>query len=164
MFSIKGVLHVRPVEATDERFVYELFCSVRGIEFEYAELSLAEKEQFLRSQFQAMHGTYAQRFPDGKHYIVVNQGEDIGRIYVNESNEEIRLLDVIIHPNQRNQGIGSQLMQQMIQHSEQTGKAIRFYVWQTNYAGQRFYERHGFKQIRNDNAYLLFELIPTPST
>lgn len=160
MFSEKGDLRVRPVKSTDMAFVYELFCSVRGPELEYTNFNAVEKARFLTSQFKAMHDSYAQRFPKGQHYIVVKQDEDVGRIYVNETDEEIRLLDVIIRPDKRNQGIGAHLLQQMIQRSNQTGKTIRFYVWHTNIAGQRFYERLGFKQVRDDDAYLLYERIP----
>lgn len=157
MFSSTGNLRVRLVEPNDEPFVFMLFCSVRGPEYAASGLSSEEQMQILHHQYRAMHSTYAERFPNGQHYIVSEGDQDIGRIYVNESADEIRLLDVIVHPNQRNRGLGSKLLKQMIKHGKRHGKTVRFYVWATNHAAQRFYKRHGFVQVRDDQSYLLFE-------
>lgn len=126
MFNPTASLSVRPVQPEDDLLVYALFCTVRGPELEYTHLSHDQKETHLRSQFEAMHRSYAERFPNGEHNIIVHHGEDIGRVYTNITEDEIRLLDIIICLKQRSQGLDSQLIQQMIDHSDATGKAIRF--------------------------------------
>ena len=162
MFPTKGKLHVRPYTTEDKDFVYGLFCSVRAGELEYSNLDEAQKKQFLDHQFKAMHHTYGTRFPQGEHLIVVRRNKDVGRIYINENDDEIRLLDIIIAPEQRNKGIGADLLKMMMQRSNQINKVIRFYVWHSNFDAQRFYSRLGFVQVRDDNSYLLFERVPNP--
>ena len=87
--------------------------------------------------------------------------KDIGRIYTNTTEDEIRILDVIIHPKWRNKGVGGQLMEAMIAETERTGKTLRFYVWTTNHDAQRFYKRHGCQMVEDMQGYLLFERPPT---
>lgn len=160
MFSDQAELTFRPVQQADEPLLYDLFCSVRAPQFARANLTAEQQQQLLRHQFLAMHASYAQHYPHGGHYIVEQNGEPIGRVYVNESNEELRLLDIIIARSRRNQGVGARVLQQMIERSNATGKPIRFYVWQDNVDAQRFYERLGFNQVRDDQSYLLYERRP----
>ncbi|MEM7033144.1 MAG: GNAT family N-acetyltransferase [Chloroflexota bacterium] len=160
MFIQTNSLSTRLVRPEDGPLLYDLFCSVRALELEQAALSPDQKEMHLRSQFEAMHSSYAERFPNGEHRIIRFQGQDVGRIYTNISSDEIRLLDIIVTPDLRNRGIGGQLMKQMISYSEETEKAVRFYVWQANEQAQRFYVRHGFSQTHQEGPYLLYERYP----
>ncbi|MGB1253895.1 MAG: GNAT family N-acetyltransferase [Candidatus Promineifilaceae bacterium] len=150
----------RVVGKADQALIYRLFCSVRGPELSHSTLTPQQQHEHLLSQFSAMHSTYQQRFPNGVHNVIVWKGKDIGRIYTNESADEIRILDVIIDPAYRNHGIGSHIMRQLTTQSDKTTKALRFYVWMSNKAAQRFYTRHGCQPVRQDGAYILFERLP----
>ena len=164
MFDSMKNLSVRLVEPEDDLLLYDLFVSVRGAEVAQANITDQQKDEFLRFQFEAMHNTYADNFPDGIHHIVIRKKKEIGRIYTNSTHEEIRILDVIIHPKWRNKRVGSQLMEAMIEESEKTGKTLRFYVWTTNSAAQRFYKRHGCEMVEDVQGYLLFERLPQTSS
>ncbi len=163
MFENMPNLSVRLVQPEDEPYIFELFASVRGEGLAEAGMTAEQRQQFLDFQYKAMHNTYADNYPEGIHNVILRKKKPIGRIYTNETDTEIRILDVIIHPKKRNHGFGSEIMQAMIAECDRTNKILRFYVWTNNAAGQRFYKRHGCEFIRDDGGYLLFEKQPTPT-
>ena len=161
MFENMTNLSVRLVQPKDEPFIFELFASVRDEGLAETGMAAEQVQQFLEFQYKAMHDTYASNFPNGIHQIVLRRGKEVGRIYTNETPEEIRILDVIVHPKKRSMGIGSQVMESIIAACDRKGKMLRFYVWASNEAAQRFYKRHGCQFIRDDRGYLLFEKEPS---
>ncbi|MCA9996958.1 MAG: GNAT family N-acetyltransferase, partial [Anaerolineales bacterium] len=85
-------------------------------------------------------------------------------IYVDHNPTEIRLLDIVLLPEKRNQGIGAAYLQTLQQAAGQANIPLRFYVWQLNHAAQRFYQRHGCRVVEEVGAYILMEWRPLQST
>jgi GNAT superfamily N-acetyltransferase len=77
------------------------------------------------------------------HQIVQCDGNDIGCIALNEEPAALLLKTLYILPGHQNHGIGSVLMQRIIERSDASGKPIQLRVLRVNPA-RRFYERHGF--------------------
>ena len=46
--------------------------------------------------------------------MIVRDGEDIGRLYVDHRTHEIRIVDIALLPAHRNQGIGRALVQAVL--------------------------------------------------
>ncbi len=116
-----------------------------------------QKEQFLRTQFNAQTNQYWETYPQSQYDIIEADGVAVGRIWTNQSDTELRILDITIAPHHRDKGIGSHIMRDLIAIGEAAALSIRFYVWQDNEPAQRFYQRHHFRAVRQDGAYILME-------
>lgn len=158
--AIRPEPSLHPVNEQDWPFIYELFKSTRAWEMSLVDWSDEQKETFLQQQFHAQKVQYIGNYPMGEHNIVLLDGRPIGRIYTAELKNEVVLLDVILAPEARNQGVGSFLMEQLKEQARRVNKPLRFYVWQLNHAAQRFYQRHDCYFIDELGAYLHMEWKP----
>lgn len=154
-------LATRPYTPADAPFVFTLYETMRAMEMSLVDWDDARKEQFLRAQFDAQQQHYTTNFPDADHDIILFKDEPIGRIYVDRSGQEIRLLDIVLLPPFRNRGIGAIFLEQLKQEGQTAVIPVRFYVWQLNDAAQRFYRRHDFEIVKEEGAYVLMEWLPT---
>lgn len=151
----------RPYTPDDAPFVFALYATTRAGEMALVDWDDAQKEQFLRMQFQAQKQHYTSAFPAARHDIILFNGEAVGRIYVDRNPHEVRLIDIVLLPAYRNRGIGAFFMEQLKQDARTAGVPVRLFVWQPNEAAQRFYRRHGFEDVGQQGAYVLMEWQPT---
>lgn len=154
----------RPVTAQDDSFLYGLYKTMRAWEMAQVDWAESEKEKFLQQQFNAQKTHYLQAFPNASHNIILHNGQPIGRIYADHGPNEIRLLDIVLLPETRNQGIGAAYLQALQGEAAQANIPLRFYVWQLNHAAQRFYQRHGCRIVEEVGAYILMEWQPRPAS
>lgn len=77
------------------------------------------------------------------HQIVQCDGIDIGCIALVDESTVLVLKTLYILPSHQNRGIGTALMQRIIEQAESNKKTIHLRVLRVNPA-RRFYERHGF--------------------
>lgn len=106
-------------------------------------------------QFQAQHQHYHREYPDAEYQIVTLRGVEVGRLYVHRREAEVRILDVAVLPEHRNQGIGTRLLQGLIAEAKITGKPVSVYVDNLGGAG-RLFERLGFSARENDGINTFF--------
>jgi ribosomal protein S18 acetylase RimI-like enzyme len=150
----------RPATSQDEPFLFELYKTMRAWEMAQVDWGESEKDKFLQQQFNAQKNHYLQAFPNATHNIILHNDQPIGRIYVDHNPNEIRLLDIVLLPETRNQGIGKAYLQALQHQAQQANIPLRFYVWQLNQAAQRFYQRHGCQMVQEVGAYILMEWRP----
>jgi ribosomal protein S18 acetylase RimI-like enzyme len=86
----------------------------------------------------------------------------VGRLYVARLDQEIRIVDITLMPQERNEGIGSFLLQGLLAEAGRTGKVIRIYVENFN-PSLRLFQRLGFRQIEQHGIHLLMEWSPNIS-
>ncbi len=70
--------------------------------------------------------------------------------------DEIRIIDFTVRRDQRNAGVGSFQLRQLLREAETVGKAVRIYVEDFN-PSLRLFERMGFKPIADEGMNLLLE-------
>lgn len=123
----------------------------------------AEKKEFLEFQYRAQTQSYTTRFPDSVHSIVLIDGEPAGRIWTDEWEDEIRLLDIAILPRFRNRGAGTILLTRLQDDARASGKALRHSVEINNESAIRLYERLGFTIVPDYDfaTHYLMEWIPS---
>jgi len=91
-------------------FLYRLFASTR-LDVQMVDWSAAEKEQFLRMQFDAQHSHYQKYFATAQFSIILSgNGESIGRLYLHQGEDEFRIVDISLMPKHRRRGIGSAII------------------------------------------------------
>lgn len=152
---------LRPARSEDAQFLKELFASTRAQELAYMPLDENQKDLFLSMQFHAQSQQYAARYPQAQHSIVLQNDTPIGRILIDRSQKEFTLVDVALLTEHRNNGIGTQLVQNLLTEAGAEGKPVRLHVFTSNPA-IHLYERMGFARTGGDQVYL--EMLWSPAS
>jgi ribosomal protein S18 acetylase RimI-like enzyme len=152
-------IKLRTVQPEDQEFLYRVYASSREMELAAVPWDDAQKEQFLRMQFNAQDKYYHEYYSNAAYDVVLVDGEPAGRLYVDRWAEEIRVMDIALLPQYRNTGIGSTLLRRVMDEGAQSGKKVSIHVEQFNPA-LRLYERLGFKGKEQRGVYYLLEWTP----
>lgn len=154
-------ISLRAVAPDDEELLLQIYASTRADEINQVAWSDEQKSVFLRWQLEMQRRDYEARFPHADYDIILFKGRPAGRLWVARVEDQIRLLDIAILPEYQNRGIGAYLLQRLITESEKVGKPLRHWIFKSNTAARRFYERLGFRLIEDDRAYLFMEREPS---
>jgi len=149
-------LRFRPIEDSDLDFLRELYASTRTSELAQILWSEDQKQDFLDQQFQAQHQFYQQQFSQAQFELILSSETPVGRLYVDEREDEFRLIDIALLPEYCGQGIGGSLLAQILEHARRKNKSVRIHVEQYNPA-MHLYKRLGFCQIDSNGIYDLME-------
>ncbi|MEM7049390.1 MAG: GNAT family N-acetyltransferase [Acidobacteriota bacterium] len=152
-------IELRPMTSEDLPFLLQVYAGTRAEELAAVPWSDAEKEQFVRMQFEAQHTFYQQQFPDAAYDLVVVDGEAIGRLYVDRRTDEIRLIDIALLPEKRRGGVGSRLLAELLAEGQAAGLPVRIHVEKNNPA-LSLYHRLGFEELEDQGVYYLMEWSP----
>lgn len=145
-------LRLRLEEEGDRNFLCALYGSTRKTELDRVDWSDAQKQQFVEHQFSAQASQYRQHYPLAAFLVVELDGERIGRLYLHRARTELRLMEVTLVPAMRNQGLGSLLMRNLIEWSNELGLPVTLHVEPFNPA-HRLYQRLGFETIEVRGVY-----------
>ena len=148
----------RPMQPADMEFLYGVYASTRAAELAATAWSDAEKELFLRQQFTAQHTYYQQHYSDASYAIVMADEKPIGRLYVDRRDEEIRIIDIALLPQHCGRGIGSGLLQNIMDEAARAETAVTIHVEKFNPA-LRLYRRLGFTVVEDKGVYLLMQYL-----
>lgn len=141
----------------DSPFLFALYSTVRAEEMMLVPWDDNQKSAFLQSQFKAQHEYYLTSYPQGSFQLIELDGKNIGRLYLAELEDEIRIIDLTIMPESRGKGIGTQIISDILQ---QTAKPVRIYLESFNQSTGLF-KRLGFQIISNEGLYQLWECCET---
>ena len=147
---------LRPATADDRAFLLGVYGTTRADELALVQWTEGEKRAFVEMQFDAQDRHYRGCYPHASFDAVVVDGEPAGRLYVNRAATEIRIVDVTILPAHRNRGLGTVLLQRLMDEARATGRALSVHVEAFNPA-RRLYDRLGFALVVDRGAHLLLE-------
>lgn len=150
---------LRPITESDLPFLASVYGSTRTAELAQTDWDDERKAAFVAQQFAAQHAYYQQHYGDARFLVVEVAGEPAGRLYVDEWEGEIRLVDVAILPEFRGQGVGSQLLRDLQAEARRVGKPLRIHVERFNPA-LALYDRLGFRLLEDKGVYLFLEWQP----
>jgi ribosomal protein S18 acetylase RimI-like enzyme len=151
--AVGGAIALVLAQPDDESFLFAVYASTRAEEVALTGWLPSQQEQFLRMQFEAQTRSYRMQFPQAKHWVIRYGEVTAGRMIVDRTPDEILLIDIALLPEHRGNGIGSQLMGNLIEEAGQDGKAIRIHVERFNPA-LLWYQRLGFKTVSESEIYL----------
>lgn len=155
-------ISLRPAVPEDEPFLQEFYFAMRRPEFEILRLPEEELRQLLQMQYRAQAGSYAARFPKSGYQVVLVDGEPAGRIWVDRQEDEIRIVDIGLEANRRNQGTGTMLVRRLQEEAREAGLPIRATVDRFNPGSLRFHMRLGFQIVHEEQLDLSMEWKPAP--
>jgi ribosomal protein S18 acetylase RimI-like enzyme len=157
------VVSLRPATEADSDFMRRLYASTRQAEMVHFPFSEAEKQAFLDQQFAAQFAHYATHYPTCERRIIERDGTPVGRLWVDEWRDQIRLVDIALIPECRGLGIGSALVRRVMDRGAAAGKPVTIHVEAYNPA-LALDRRLGFEPIDTNGAYYLMRWTPPPST
>ncbi len=158
-----GTLRFRPEGDDDRAFRFALFCDSRPDEWQLLPLDAAIRAQLMRLQFEAQTASYRTEFPDARFDIIELAGEPIGRIVVDRPGNMLHLVDIALVPRLRNRGIGTAILQALIDEAQAVQLPVRLTVAANNAPSLRLYQRLGFVPIATIPLYLELEWRPAPA-
>src|SRR5204862_5683504 len=97
---------LRPIEASDEPFLREVYGSTREQELRVVPWTDDQKRVFCDIQFTAQDTFYRQTFADVSYDVILVDGEPAGRLYVGRWPDEVRVVDIALQPAFRGRWVG----------------------------------------------------------
>jgi GNAT superfamily N-acetyltransferase len=142
----------RAMDEGDLPFIAALYASTRTEELAPTGWPEDLKQAFLEQQHRAQHHHYQGHYPGALWLIVEKDGEPIGRIYLHEREDEIRLIDIALLPAHRRRGIGGAMIGDLLEWAAGLGRSISLHV-EPNNPVRPLYVRLGFESQGLNGAY-----------
>lgn len=136
-----------------------IYASTRAADMAIVPLSAEQKVVFLQMQFNAQHSHYQAHYPQADFDCIVLGEAVVGRLYVDRHSDEIRLMEISLLPEYRQQGIGTCFLRQLIAEAAQAGATLTAHVEDANPA-RAWYARLGFEEIEERGPYLFLAKPP----
>ncbi len=152
-------LAFRAILPADEPFLREVYASTRAEEMAMVDWPAAQKEAFLRMQFDAQHRHYQAHFPAASFMIILRDGQAAGRLYLDRAENEFRIIDIALLPAHRGVGCGTRVLAAILEEATRARKPVRIHVERFNRA-LNLYRRLGFGIAEEGPVYLFLENAP----
>ena len=155
--------NLTPVSSSDEPFLVELYASTRAEEMALVPWSGEQKQAFLQIQFEAQNQYYRERYPNASFDLIKLNDHPVGRLYLAELADEIRIIDLAFLPAHFDAGVFVALVEEILQKGAQVGKPVRVYL-EINDPQTEVFVRLGFRKTSEHGIYLLWQHDPADST
>jgi ribosomal protein S18 acetylase RimI-like enzyme len=153
----------RPMNDADLPWLAELYASTRAEEVAQTGWPLEMQHQFLAQQFDAQHRHYQRFYPEAEWLVIERGREPIGRLYIEEWETQIRIIDISLGPQSRGLGIGGAIFRDVFDMARaHGGKKVSIHVEKNNRA-RHLYVRLGFELVADEGVYDLMEWYPEGS-
>jgi ribosomal protein S18 acetylase RimI-like enzyme len=150
---------LRPASTSDRDFLLRVYASTREEELRLVDWSDEQKAAFVRQQFDAQDAYYREHYDPATFDVIEDDGTPVGRLYVARWEHEIRIMDIALVPEHRGRGIGTALLETLLDEAATTGKRLSIHV-EVNNPARRLYERLGFSPVEERGVYVLMEAAP----
>ena len=142
--SAERRLGFRPISDDDELlFAGRVYASVRKDYLADLPWNDVQKAAFLLLQFRAQHSWYRQEYPEADWLLISRGEEDIGRLYLDRGEEELRIIDIALMPAHRRKGAGEAILRDLMDEAAACGSVLSAEVDKTSPA-MRLFRRLGF--------------------
>ena len=146
----------------DLPFLAQVYFATRREEVAQTGWPAEQQDEFLRHQHEAQHAHYMNAYAKAEFLVIERFGDPIGRLYLHEGAEEMRIVDIALLPEARAGGIGEAILRDIGEDVAGRGKAVTVHVEKFNPA-RRLYERIGFVATEDKGVYDLMEWRPAPA-
>lgn len=138
-----------------------IYASTRLEEMALVPWTDEQKDAFLRMQFDAQTKHYLAHYPSAEYYIVQRNSASAGRLILEPTNKSLLIMDIALLPEFRNQGIGTAILNDLMNKARQDNVQLVLRVEFFNPA-IRLYDRFGFVKTREVNS-VYQEMVWAPS-
>jgi ribosomal protein S18 acetylase RimI-like enzyme len=158
-FFMSDSIKLRSRSEADRQFLAILYASTRADELALTSWTDEQKVTFVNWQFQAQTLHYDEYYSAAEFLIIEQDGNPIGRLYVDRGPSEIEIIDIALLPQFRGSGLGTRLLRDILREGEESGKTVKIYVENFNPA-RRLYDRLGFQHVDDNGVYHLMKWTP----
>lgn len=142
-------MELRTARAEDFDFLYRLHrAAMKG----YVEQTWGWDEAWQREHFR-------RHFNPSANQIIASRGRDVGVVSVSESNSEVSLNSIEVLPEFQRRGIGTGVIQAVLEDARRKGKPVVLQVLKVNPA-RGLYERLGFSVAGETSTHYLMRAAP----
>ena len=145
---------LRPVTDDDREFLCAVYRSTREAELAMVPWDEPAKAAFVAQQFDAQDRFLAEQRPDAGRDVVLVDGVPAGRLYVDRTADEIRVVDITLLPEHRGAGVGESLLTPIHDEADRDGLPVTIHVERHNPA-LHLYGRLGFEVVDDLGVYLV---------
>lgn len=149
-------IRFRKETPSDESFLYHLYASTRALELSQVDWNDDQKEAFLTMQFQAQRKYYGEYYADAEFLIIEESAQPIGRLYLQDRGQEIRIVDIAFIPSLRGKGIGTAILEYLQAAAQKKQQYLGIHVERFNPA-ICLYRRLGFREVEDKGVYYFME-------
>lgn len=153
-------IQLRPITEADLPALYDIYASTRAEEMALVpDWNEAHKAAFLTQQFLAQHQYYQEFYKKAEFQMIEYNNQPIGRFYIHwtYSAHEVRIVDIALLPVFRGKGVGTAIINSILEKAVALEKSVTIHVEYNNPA-LKLYERLGFCKIGEFNSvYYLME-------
>lgn len=149
------LLTLSAITPADAPFLLSVYAATRAEELALTNWSDKQKEMFLHAQFDAQQRHYQSRYPHAFLNVIKSGNQSVGRLYIAELADEIRIIDITILPEYRNRGIGTKFIKDVLQTGADKKKPVQIYIENFNRSAQLF-SRLGFKPVSEEGVHVLW--------
>ena len=142
---------LRPARAAD----YEWLWNLKRLTMRpYVEQTWGVWDDFAQEEF-FRHSYRAESVQ-----VVVVDRADAGLLHVEREPAELFLANIQIHPDFQNRGLGSAVVQTVIETGQQLRLPIRLQVLKVNFRARQLYERLGFSVSQDTGTHTIMRKLP----
>lgn len=152
LLSLPEPLAVRAVEAADQDFLDELYFHSRQ-DLHQAVPDPAALRQFIVMQQRIQEAGFREHYPQATQWILLSRGERAGRLVVDASGSDLRVVDIAIAPAARRGGVARAVLQALQARAHAGGLTVSLAVARTNAAARALYQGLGFT-VRSDDGVM----------
>ncbi len=149
-------IQYRALTASDLAFIEVLYGFTRADGLALRGWPEDQRLSFLHQQNRAQHYYYQTYYPGAEWLIIERGGEPVGRLYLVEWADQIRVIDLSLMPADRGQGIGGAILRDTCERAEALRKRVSIHVEKNN-AARHLYLRLGFAIVEDKGIYDLME-------
>lgn len=162
MSESTNIVTLRLATDADQEFLVGVFASTRSDELQVLAWNPIQAEMFIDIQYNAQQQSYRLSYPEAENYIILHNGQPIGRMLIDRSEEAIHLVDIALLPDYRNHGVGSELVGRLLDEGASQERPVVLSVYNSNPA-IHLYERLGFTKVDEESLYWKMQWLPPQS-
>lgn len=163
MQELVKLLPLQPERLTpsEMELLREVYASTRADELALTDWDQGKKDAFIQMQFDAQHRYYLEHYPGAVFLLIQVDGAPAGRLYLHRRPQEIRVMDIALLPAFRGRGIGTKLLNDILEEGRRTARKVTIHVEQFNPA-LALYRRLGFRILEERGVYFFMGWTPEP--
>ena len=156
-------VELRAATPADDEFLDQLYADVHAAEFAPLGLPAPALTQLLQMQSRAQRIGYATQYPAAESSIIWAGPYPIGRLYVQQSADALRLIDIALLTAFRGHGIGTKLIRDLCERARNSALPLQLMVRPENPA-THLYTRLGFTSTGGDALNTTMQWTAQPTT
>ena len=157
--KLTNQVDLRPVVLPDdEDFLKDLYFSTRD-DLNLLPLDGPQKQMLITMQYSAQKRVRSS-IPGASHDLILCGQVPAGRLFVDREAGKIYLVDIALLAEYRGKGIGTAVMNDLVEEAGSSGAVLSLHVMKTNPAA-RLYIRMGLTVTADDGFYLEMKKFPT---